>query len=45
MYNMLNKLNKMLNEIGVKGQFPIALGYYHTQKKIYYWHQQDYELK
>ncbi|HEJ9485895.1 MULTISPECIES: two-component system response regulator RssB [Proteus] len=33
MYNMLNKLNKMLNEIGVKGQFPITLGYYHTQKK------------
>lgn len=33
MYSMLNKLNKMLNEIGVKGQFPIMLGYYHTKKK------------
>ncbi|MEQ4922176.1 two-component system response regulator RssB [Proteus hauseri] len=33
MYNMLNKLNKMLNEIGVKGPFPIILGYYHTEKK------------
>lgn len=33
MYNLLNKLNKMLDDVGVKGQFPIILGYYHTKNK------------
>lgn len=33
MYSMLNKLNNMLNEIGVKAQFPIILGHYNTKTK------------
>ncbi|MEY2344015.1 hypothetical protein I3679_006830 [Proteus mirabilis] len=33
MYNILNKINKMLEDMGVRGSFPLILGYYHTKEK------------
>ncbi|EOG1663077.1 two-component system response regulator RssB [Proteus mirabilis] len=33
MYNILNKINKMLEDMGGRGSFPLILGYYHTKEK------------